>query len=189
MMRMHTGYRACGGTGIFPGPGRRHLGQRYSSPTSVVDSSPSRQKFFWSQASARARPTFIRWVRLSQSALSLSRGPNSVMTSAGVDAVDQHSLHRVVENLAVVDQLGDKSDRAHLVHQRGIEADLVDAVHDLGRGRRQFRPFEWIDMNDDDVAAVAPVNERKDRRISHVPAVPVMLAVNLDRLKHQRQAS
>src|SRR5271156_5431163 len=28
----------------------------------------------------------------------------------GVDAVDQHSLHRVVENLAVVDQLGDKSD-------------------------------------------------------------------------------
>jgi hypothetical protein len=67
------------------------------------------------------------------------------------------------------------------------EANLVDAVHDLGRGRRQFRPFEWIDMNDYDVAAVAAVNERKDRGIAHVPTVPVMLASNFDRLKHQRQ--
>src|SRR5271170_3579464 len=39
--------------------------------------------------------------------------------------VDQHSLHRVVENLAIVDQLGDESDRAHLGHQRGIDNPLV----------------------------------------------------------------
>src|SRR5260370_33875832 len=106
----------------------------------------------------------------------------------GFDAVDQHSLHRVVENLAVIDQLGDEVDRAHLAHQRGIEADLVDAVHDVARGCRQLRPPKWIDINNDDIAAVAIVNERKDRWIAHVPAVPEVLAVDLDRLKHQRQA-
>ena len=37
-----------------------HFDQRYSSRISTVDSSPRRLKFFWSQVSARARPTFIR---------------------------------------------------------------------------------------------------------------------------------
>ena len=49
---------------------------------STVDSSPSRPKFCLSQASVRSRSTFIRWFRLSQSALSLLRAPSSAMTSA-----------------------------------------------------------------------------------------------------------
>ena len=146
------------------------------SRMSTVDSLPSRSKFVSSQVSARSRPNRIRQVRLSQSALSLLRALSSAITSAAAIPVYQHSLQRTVANLAVIDQLDDEGDRAHLTHQRGIEADLVDAVHDLARRRRQPRPLERIDMNDHGVAALATINQRKDRRIAHVAAIPVVLA-------------
>ncbi len=36
--------------------------------------------------------------------------------------------------------------------------------------------------------AVAAVDQREDRRIAHVAAVPIVLAVDLDRLEQERQA-
>ncbi len=56
----------------------------------------------------------------------------------GRDAVDEHVAEPVAIDPAVLDQLGDEADRPHLAHQRRVEADLVDAVHDLGGRARQL---------------------------------------------------
>ena len=45
-----------------------------------------------------------------------------------------------------------------------------------------------VDVHDHHVAAVAVVDQREDRRVAHVAAVPVGLAVDLDRLEQERQA-
>src|SRR5436309_9022196 len=47
-----------------------------------------------------------------------------------------------VRQPAFVDQAGDELDRAQLADQRGIEGDLVDAVHDLLRGGRRHPPLD-----------------------------------------------
>ncbi len=43
-------------------------------------------------------------------------------------------------------------------------------------------------MHDDDVAAVAGVDQGEDRGIAHIAAVPIVLAIDLDSLKHRREA-
>ena len=105
----------------------------------------------------------------------------------GRNGMDQHPLDLVGIELAVIDQLGDESDRAHLPHQRRIEADLVDPVHDVARGRRHVRPLDRIDVHDQHVARLAAVDQREDGGIAHVAAVPVVLALDLDRLVDERQ--
>jgi hypothetical protein len=37
-----------------------------------------------------------------------------------------HSLQRLIDDIAVIDEPLDKSDRRHLAYQRGAEADLID---------------------------------------------------------------
>jgi hypothetical protein len=37
-----------------------------------------------------------------------------------------HSLQRLIDDIAVIDEPLDKSDRRHLAYQRGAEADLVE---------------------------------------------------------------
>src|SRR5271163_3024217 len=49
----------------------------------------------------------------------------------GRDSVDPHAPERPVDDGAVIDQSGHESDRPHLAQQRGVEADLVDAIEDL----------------------------------------------------------
>ena len=58
----------------------------------------------------------------------------------------------------------------------------------LGRARRA-RPFHGIDLNQDRVARRTFANERRDGGIAGIPAVPIGLAIDLDGLKHRRQAS
>src|ERR1700722_802799 len=41
---------------------------------------------------------------------------------------------------ALIDQAGDKIDGAIFIDERGVERDLVDAIHDLARGGRRFVP-------------------------------------------------
>src|SRR5260370_5905932 len=119
----------------------------------------------------------------------LARYPELHHDLVGRDAVNEETPKVVALDLAVVDQLGDEVDRPHLAHERGVEADFVDAVEDLGRATRQFLALERVDVDDDDVAAVAAIDQREDRGIAHVAAVPVMLALDLDALKHDRQAT
>src|SRR5260221_1629485 len=107
----------------------------------------------------------------------------------GRDAVNEETAQVVAVDLAIVDQLGDEVDRPHLAHERGVEADLVDAVEDLGRAARQLLALERVDVDDDDIATLAAVDQREDCRIAHIATVPIMLAINLDGLKHEGQAT
>jgi len=43
-------------------------------------------------------------------------------------------------------------------------------------------------MNQYDVARLARIDHREDRGITHEPAVPVKLALDLDRVHHDRLA-
>src|SRR5260370_3842787 len=43
-----------------------------------------------------------------------------------LDAVNQHALYGLVQNLLLLDQLRHETDRTHLTHERGVEADFVD---------------------------------------------------------------
>src|SRR4029079_17257788 len=45
-----------------------------------------------------------------------------------------------------------------------------------------------INVDDESVGASAVIDQREDGRITHVAAVPIMLASDLDRLEHERQA-
>ena len=100
----------------------------------------------------------------------------------GLDQVHEHAF--AAAQLAVFDlpvQIGDGS---HLANERRIEADLLHAIDD--RGRRSW--YAWTlgrgDMHHEDIARIAIVDERKDRQIARIAAVPVELAIDLDRL-HQ----
>ena len=119
------------------GPGRRRLGQRYSSRMSTSirlrgdrNSSRSRRRLARVPPSSGGSGCPVR--------IELVKGAQLGHDVGGVEAVEQHSLHRVTAGLAVVDQLGDKGDRAHLTHQRGIYNPLVleQSVQDTpGEGR------------------------------------------------------
>jgi hypothetical protein len=102
--------------------------------------------------------------------------------------MDQHAAQGVALDMTVVDQLGHERDGAHFAHQGRIEADLVDAVHDLVRRGRHLVAQDRVDVHDNDVGRCAVVDQREDRGIAHVAAVPVVLALDLDRVEHERQA-
>ena len=91
--------------------------------------------------------------------------------------------------LAVLDHPADEGDRPHLAHERGVEADLVDAVHDVARRGRHVGAVHRVDVDHDHVRRLAVVDQRVDGGVAHVAAVPIGLAVDLDRLRHERQAS
>src|SRR3972149_7059152 len=57
-----------------------------------------------------------------------------------------------------------------------------------GRGARLGAAGHGVDVDDDDVGAVATVDQGKQGGIAHVAAVPIAFAVDLDRLEQERQA-
>src|SRR5262245_7599039 len=120
--------------------------------------------------------------------IELAHGPETLHQVIGLDGVDQYAIEAAIRHPAIVDELGDERDRAHLAKQRRVEADLVDAIDDLLRRPRYFGSFGGIDVNHDDVAGFASVDQRKQGRITHVSPVPEMFAVDLDRLAEVRQA-
>ncbi len=89
----------------------------------------------------------------------------------------------------LLDELVDEGDRPHLAHERGIEADLIDAIEDLRRGTRQRVALDRVDVNDDDILAPAIVDQGEHRRVAHIAAIPVMLAIDLDRLEQEGEAT
>ncbi|MNQ72676.1 hypothetical protein D3C85_873870 [compost metagenome] len=100
--------------------------------------------------------------------------------------MDQHLLHLVVIDLALLDEIGDKGDCTQLTHQRRIEADFTDAIKDVSSCNGYAWADEWIDMDNHHIACVAVVNQRENGRISHIAAIPVVLSVDRDRLEQCR---
>src|SRR6202171_1657621 len=74
------------------------------------------------------------------------------------DAVDQHTLQSSIDDAVLSYEFVHKSDRPHLPHQRRIEADLVDAIQNIARGARHLLAEQRIDMNGDNISAVAVVD-------------------------------
>src|ERR1700722_6809276 len=91
--------------------------------------------------------------------------------------------------LALVDQAGNEVDGAVFADQRGIERDLVDAIHDLIGRRRRRLPYQRIDLHHQHVLGRGGAEKRKDDRIAEIAAVPIGHAVDLDGAKQERQAS
>ena len=109
--------------------------------------------------------------------------------SVGRDSVDQHPLHAcTLLEPATLDHVVAEVDHPHLPHRGGIEADLVDPVQDIACRAGQLWPLDRTDVNDRDIAGVAAIDQREDGRIGRVAAVPVMLAIDLNRLEQEREA-
>src|SRR4029077_10025621 len=79
-------------------------------------------------------------------------------------------------------------DGTHLAHQAGVEAEPIDAVKDGLRGLRNLLDLDGIAQDEDHVGGNAIVDDWENRRVTHVTAIPIILAINLDRLKQRWQA-
>jgi len=86
------------------------------------------------------------------------------------------------------DQLVDEIDSAQFAEQRAIESNLVDAVQDVPRSARRLVAFDRIDLHDDDVFGAGFIEERPERRIAGIAAIPIGRAGDLDSLEQTRQA-
>src|ERR1700726_3973968 len=74
------------------------------------------------------------------------------------DAVDQHVWQLFANDTVLRDELCDEADGPHLPHERRIEADLVDAVQNIACSVRHLFTEQRIDMNDDNVGALAVID-------------------------------
>src|SRR6516164_7088980 len=114
-------------------------------------------------------------------------GPKPTHNVVGANRMDEHALCVALIQFPIVDQFCHESDRSHLAHKRGIEADLVDAVHDFEGTRRLVWSLDRIDVYDEDISRLARIDQRKQRRVSHIAAIPIVLAINLNGLIKERQ--
>ena len=72
--------------------------------------------------------------------------------------------------------------------QHGVERDLVHPAGDVAGAARRLAPLGGVDLDEEGVLRVAFAHQRRQRRVAAEAAVPVGLAVDLDRLEHRRQA-
>src|SRR5579863_10026740 len=84
--------------------------------------------------------------------------------------------------------LAQQRDHAQFLQQRSVERDFVQPVEDFARGAWRARSVEWIDGDEKSVLRLALADERGDRRVAGVAAIPIGLAIDLDRLEKSRKA-
>ena len=89
---------------------------------------------------------------------------------------------------ALAQHLLQQRQRAKFLDQAAVERDLVQAVQDFGGAGRDDFATRRVDLHKQEVVCRAFGDERQQRRVAEVAAVPVGLAVDLDRPKQQRQA-
>ncbi|EWS55571.1 hypothetical protein X551_01584 [Methylibium sp. T29] len=89
---------------------------------------------------------------------------------------------------ALAHQARHEGDRAHLGHQAGVEGDLGQAVDDLDTAGRRPLVLQRVDLHQQDVERLGVVDQRVDRRVAGVAAIPVGLPVDRHGLEDERQA-
>src|SRR5437588_436119 len=82
----------------------------------------------------------------------------------------------------------DETHGAQLGEEGCIEVDLVKPAQDLARAGRRLAPLARIDLNDENVFRGGRTQERNERGVTAVAAVPVRDAVDLHRTEYERQA-
>ncbi len=88
----------------------------------------------------------------------------------------------------MVDDLPQKGDRAQFLHQAGIEGDFIQPVLNFVGRPGNFRSRKRIDLDNYDVAGLGLIDERENRGVAHVAAIPIGLAIDFNRLEQKRQA-
>src|SRR5262245_11458397 len=104
------------------------------------------------------------------------------------NAVDAHVRPPGMLGIVGLRDLAQQRDHAQLLQQHGVERDLVEPVENVAGGARRARSLDRIDLHDDGVAAAAFPHQRRDGGVAGIAAVPVALAVDLDRLEQRGQA-
>ncbi len=77
---------------------------------------------------------------------------------------------------------------AQFLHQAQVEHHLADPARDFVHGPRGFLAGDRIDRHQQQIAAIAFLNDRQDGRIGAVATVPIVLAIYGDGRKIHRQA-
>ena len=77
---------------------------------------------------------------------------------------------------------------AELAQKIAVEGDLVETVLNLACGPRRLAPLDRIDLHQENIVRPGIVEEREERRIAHIAAVPIGHAVDLDGTERGRQA-
>src|SRR5271169_709848 len=106
-----------------------------------------------------------------------------------VDRMDVHVAEALALEVLMVDDFPEEGERAELFEQAGIEGDLVQPILNVPRRLRNIRPVERVDLDHDDVAGIAFVDEREEGRITHVTPIPISLAVDFDGFEHKWKTS
>src|SRR5437764_1900123 len=83
----------------------------------------------------------------------------------------------------LIDQPIDEADAAQLAQERRVEVDFVHAPDNLAQPRGYLAAPARIDLHDQHVLGGARAQERHERWIGAVAAVPVRHAVDLDSLE------
>ncbi len=89
---------------------------------------------------------------------------------------------------ATLGELLEEVDALELAHEARVEADLVEAVVDLGRSLRGARAAGGVELDDDEVVGLGFGNQREEWRIGGEAAVPVGDTVDLHGVVHEGQA-
>ena len=105
-----------------------------------------------------------------------------------LDAVQEEAAVARLFEAPAFEQPLHKVDRAHFAHQRGVEADLVQPVHDVRDGGGNLGPVERVELHQDDVGGRALMIERPEGWVAEIAAIPIGLAIDLDRLEDIGQA-
>src|SRR6202022_3870520 len=103
------------------------------------------------------------------------------------DPVRAHSSPARAFAVSGVRHLAQQCHHAQLLHQRRVERNLVEPVEDLVCRARRVRPFARIDLHQDGVVGITFAHQRRKGGIAGVAAIPIGLALDLDRLEHGRQ--
>ena len=89
--------------------------------------------------------------------------------------------------MAFIHETGHEINRAQLAQKRCIEGDFVHAVQDFARRFRHARTLDRVDLDDEHVIARRVIKKRPERRVAHIPAIPIGNAINFDGLEHEWQ--
>ena len=104
------------------------------------------------------------------------------------DAMHAHGLAPGVRQRPLGQQAIDEVDRPHLRQQARVEGQFAGAVPDLRRAAGRVLARERVDLHEQQVAGVAAADQRRQRRVGRVAAVPVRLPVDLHGLEQRGQA-
>src|SRR6516165_6281250 len=106
-----------------------------------------------------------------------------------VDRMDMHIAEALALEVLMVDDFPEEGERAELFEQARIESDFVQPILNVSRRLRHIRAVERVDLDHNDVAGIAFVDEREEGRVTHVTPIPISLAIDFDGFEHKWQTS